>query len=375
MAGVEDLNRIPPTNAEGLAPGVHLDGDSGYIVTPPGDEPNHEDIARVLKASRLNPDDFIVEPGGTQRITTHLDANGNLVQAWYKLRFHRKPERQFDVQQLVEHIHTPIKKPRKPKHQDALTIMLSDQHIGKAEHAGGGTPKIIDRWRTSVTRALADGTYKHINLVLGGDTIEGYISQGGRNITDTDMYLAEQLTTAQELVGWTVRECAEHATHVHVSAVPGNHAETTRVQNVPIGDSYDVMIARNVETAINLIGLGDRVTFHYPTMGDGSVTYTVDGTTFTIAHGHKFKGQMKGAENWWAGHIANGRHPADSHILLAGHFHNFQAANWTRNRWIMFAPSLETESTWFANSTGTTSLPGALVFNTHKGQPHNIHIV
>lgn len=375
MASLDDLNNITPDNPHGWTPGVHLDGDDGYITTPPTHEVNHEDVARILAASRLNPDDFIVDWSRSSRITTHLNADGDLVQAWYKLPFYRKPDRTFDVAELIGNIHTTPDAPPTTGGGDWLTVMLSDQHIGKAAEAGGGTNVIVDRWKQSVVDAVGDGTHPGINLVLGGDTIEGYVSQGGRNINQTDLVLAEQLRVAQELVSWTIQHCLNHTYNVHVAAVPGNHAETTRVQGVPMGDNFDLMIVKNVEQAMGLAGLTNRVTFHYPTMTDGSVTYTLpDTTTFTVVHGHKFKGQMKGAENWWAGHITNNRHPVSAHILLAGHFHNFQAANWTKDRWILFAPSLETESTWFANSTGSTSKPGALVFTTRNNQPTNITI-
>lgn len=374
MTNLDDLNNIPPEPPQGWTPGLHLDGDTGYITTPPTYEINHEDVARILEASRLNPDDFIVDWSRSSRITTHLNAAGELVQAWYKLPFYRKPDRTFDVADLIGNIHTTTDAPATTT-GDWLTVMLSDQHIGKAASAGGGTDTIIARWKHSVLSALGDDDYQGINLVMGGDTIEGYVSQNGRNISETDLVLSEQLQVAQQLVSWTIQRCLEHTPDVHVAAVPGNHAETTRVQNVPIGDNFDLMIVKNVEQAMGIAGLSDRLAFHYPHHTDGSVTYTLpEGTTLTVAHGHKFKGQMKGAQEWWAGHIANGRHPADSHILLAGHFHNFQAANWTRDRWIMFAPSLETESTWFANHTGTTSLPGALTFTTTNSQPHNIRI-
>lgn len=374
MSSLDDLGAIAPEPPPGFTPGLHLDGDEGYVTTVPTED-NHADVASVLKAAQLNPDDFIVDWARAARITAHLDAAGNLVQRWLKFPVTRKPQRTFDVQQLVANIHTPVKKPRKAKNDAALTLMLSDQHIGKAAEAGGGTDMIIERWKQSVSRALVGGTRRAINLVFGGDTIEGYISQGGNNINETDLVLSEQLQVAQQMVSWTIQQCMPLTRELHVSVVPGNHAETTRVQNVPIGDNFDVMIVKNVEQAMKLAGLDDRIAFHYPTMVDGSVTYEVVGTRFTVAHGHKFKGQMKGAENWWAGHITNGRHPKDSHVLLAGHFHNFQASNWTRDRWILFAPSLENESTWFANSTGSTSQPGALVFESRDGMPSNIRIV
>ena len=374
MSSLDNLGEIAPDPPPGVTPGLVLDGDTGYVTTKPTGD-NHADVAAVLKAAQLNPDDFVVDWARAARITVHLDAAGNLVQRWLKFPIDRKPQRAFNVQELVDTIHTPVRRVRKPKSQDVLTIMLSDQHIGKSAEAGGGADMIIERWKQSVSRALVGGTRRAINLVFGGDTIEGYISQGGKNINETDLVLSEQLQVAQQMVSWTIQQALPLAREVHVSVVPGNHAETTRVQNVPIGDNFDVMIVKNVEQAMKLAGLDDRISFHYPTMVDGSVTYEVCGTRFTVAHGHKFKGQMKGAENWWAGHIANGRHPKDSHILLSGHFHNFQASNWTRDRWILFAPSLENESTWFANSTGSTSLPGALVFTSRDGIPMGICIV
>lgn len=372
MSTVEDLTNLPPTGPAGETPGVHLEGDSGFVTTPV-DKQNHEDVAAILRASRLDPDDFFVDWSKSARITTQLDANGDLVQMWTKLPLYRRPERTVDVQDLVERIHEPAEQPAEPARDD-LTIMLTDQHIGKSAEAGGGTERIAQRWKESVMLALIGKRYKNINLVFGGDTIEGYVSQNGRNINQTDLVLAEQLRVAQQLVLWTIQQARNHTIKLHVSVVPGNHAETTRVQGVPMGDNFDVMIVKNVQTALELAG-AENIEFHYPDMTDGSVTYEVEGTTFTVVHGHQFKNQMKGAENWWSGHIANGRHPQAAHILLAGHFHNFQMENWTRDRWIMFGPSLEDESTWFANKTGATAKPGALVFETLDGDPFNVRIV
>lgn len=374
MANVSDLGKVPPQGPDGMSPGVHLEGDSGYI-TAPQDQQNHEDIARILEASHLNPDDFIVDWSKQARITSQINAQGELVQLWAKLPFYRKPERTFDVSEVLDRIHTDVPTPTTVG-GDWLTVMLSDQHIGKSAAAGGGTDQITARWKQCVADAVGGHSWAGINLVLGGDTIEGYVSQGGRNITMTDLVLMEQLRVARQMVSWTIQHCLTHAEQVVVAAVPGNHAETTRVQGVPMGDNYDIGIVQTVEEAMSMAGFGDRITFRYPTMNDGSVTYTLpDDTTFTVAHGHKFKGQMKGAQDWWAGHIANNRHPAASTILLAGHFHNFQASNWTRDRWIMFAPSLENESTWFANQTGATSKPGVLAFTTHGGEPQGIRVV
>ena len=179
---------------------------------------------------------------------------------------------------------------------------------------------------------------------------------------------------AQHLVSWTIQEALKRSKEVHVSAVPGNHGETTRVQGVPMGDSFDTMVVKNVEQAMNLAGAGEFLTFHYPPMQYGSVTYTVSGSTFVVAHGHKFRSQLKGAQDWWSGHIANSRPEKDGQILIAGHFHTALFFNWTRSRWIVFASALESESTWFANATGATSQHGVTTFLSNNGKPYGFQI-
>ena len=83
---------------------------------------------------------------------------------------------------------------------------------------------------------------------------------------------------------------------------------------------------------------------------------------------------MAGAEKWWAGMAVNGREPGAAQILLAGHFHSMQISNFTEDRWIMFGPSLEQQSTWFAEKTGTTARAGVLTFDTEHGTPMNITV-
>ena len=141
-------------------------------------------------------------------------------------------------------------------------------------------------------------------------------------------------------------------------------------------DSFDIQIVNNVQQAIELAGLDDRVSFYYPEPNTGDVTYTAGGLTYAVVHGHRFSGgPVNGAEKWWAGQITNDRPAAAADVLLFGHFHGMRAWSWTARRWIMCAPALETQSTWFANSTGATGNPGVLVFDDVDGKPANISIV
>ena len=373
---IDKLKSLPTPSPIGWEPGVVFDGGQGFVKTPLlEDEPSPEYIREIIKASRLDPDDIVVDWSAKARITSHIGADGNLVQCWYKLPIMQKPDRSFNVDELVASIGSTLNPP--PGERSGWrTIMLSDQHIGKGKEAGGGSDLIARRWEQSVAQALDGAPFKGINLVFGGDTIEGYVSQNGKNIGECDLTLTEQIRVASKLVVSTIQQCMKAADEVIVSAVPGNHSESTRVSSVSMTDSHDLQIVSSAQQAVELAGLSSRCSFYYPDPATGDVTYRAGDTIYTVVHGHKFSGgPVNGAEKWWAGQITNDRPAAAGEILLYGHFHGFRAWNYTAKRWILSAPSLETQSTWFANATGATSLPGVLVFDAADGVPKNITVV
>ncbi|WP_288833693.1 hypothetical protein [uncultured Corynebacterium sp.] len=372
MTSIDDLKRLntPP----GFEPGIQWDGDTGHItVATQGEQPDPEKVNGVIDSSPfLSSDEVQVDWSARPRVSIHHDDNGNLVQAWYKLPLVRRPDRQFDVDELVDMIGDPA-----VIHESRgtwRTILISDTHVGKSEVAGGGSELIAQRWLQSVANALETG-YEGVHVALGGDLIEGYVSQGGRNISETDLTLTEQIRVTQNLVTKTIQMCLEHAPQVVVSVCPGNHGETTRVQGRPMGDSHDIQIVASVQQAFELAGK-DEVTFYYPEPNRGDVTYKAGDDVFTLVHGHKFGGgKMSGAKKWWAGQVMNDRPAAASSVLLAGHFHGFEVANVTARKWVVFGPSLETESTWFANQSGATSRSGVVCFDMIDGEPRKISVV
>ena len=369
---LDDLKNLPTPAPSGWEPGIEWNGHTGHVtVATKGEQPDPEKINGVLDSSPfLSSDEVMVDWSAKPRVSIHHDDAGNLVQAWYKLALLPRIERSFDVQDLVERINEPFM-----AHTTTpawRTIMIMDTHIGKSEDAGGGSELIAKRWLDSVGKALDKG-YEGINLAFGGDLVEGYVSQNGANISQTDLTLTEQMRVAQHLVSRTIQLALEHAPQVIVSVVPGNHGETTRVQNRPMGDSYDIQIVSNVQQAFELAGIED-VTFYYPESNRGDVTYQAGDATFTLVHGHLFKGQMQGAERWWQGQVMNGRPAGASTVLMAGHFHNSQIANVTADKWIMFGPSLETESVWLSNKNGASARSGVLAFDMVDGVPTNIGV-
>lgn len=369
---LKSLNTPAPT---GWTPGVQWDGEHGFVTTRPStdpDAPRDDRWDEVLQRFGLDPERYMVD--GPVRHSA-WDVPGHGIQHAHRARIVERPERTFDVEDLIDNIYAEPSYPYEPR-AGWRTIMLSDTHIGKSAEDGGGSDILIQRWRDSVDRALEDGPFEGINLVFGGDLIEGYVSQHGKNIGGCDLTLTEQIRVAGHLVSDTVQKCLEAASEVIVAAIPGNHGESTRVSNVSMTDSFDIQIVNNVQQAIELAGLDDRVSFYYPEPNSGDVTYTAGGLTYAVVHGHRFSGgPVNGAEKWWAGQITNDRPAAAADVLLFGHFHGMRAWSWTARRWIMCAPALETESRWFANSTGATGNPGVLVFDDVDGKPANISIV
>lgn len=181
MSNLDDLKNLSTPPPQGFTPGVYWSGDEGYVTVAPSEEPpNREDLDYLIAEAKLDPETIEVDWSKRTSISLHTDDAGNMVQCWYKLPIRLKPDRTFDVEELVAHIgdHPGFLTPG----NGWRTIMLSDQHIGKSEDEGGGTETIVERWKQSVATALQDDVLEGVNLVFGGDTIEGYVSQHGRNI-------------------------------------------------------------------------------------------------------------------------------------------------------------------------------------------------
>lgn len=375
MSNIDDLRKLStPPPPSGWEPKLQLDGASGHVTTPPmpaGQEPDGDAWAHVLEKFGLDASRYAIEGPVRQSV---WEVPGHGPQTSYRARIVERPERSFDVEELVDSLYVEPEDIPTGQGNTWRTIQISDAHIGKGALDGGGSDHILNQWKESVTKALDCGARAGVHLAFLGDLIEGQVSQGGQNIAGSDLTLTEQLRVARHLVLWTIQRALEAAPRVIVSATAGNHGETTRVQNRPFTDSHDLDIVNAVQQAVELTDLKDSVEFYFPEEGTAHVTYSVGDTVFSCAHGHLFRGKMQGAEKWLSGMAVNGHPPGAAHILLAGHFHSMQVSNFTENRWIMFGPSLERHSTWFREKTGSTARSGVLAFDTENGTPFNMSI-
>ena len=376
MTSIDDLKNLSTPAPTGFKPGIEWSGDTGHVTVAakPGEEPDRDKINGVIDSSPfLASDEVEVDWSSKPRVSIHHDDNGNAIQIWYKLPLMRRRKGGKDVDDVLDLIYDDIPKPK--LHGDAWrTIQIGDTHIGKSALDGAGSDLLVKRWKESITNVLDMGTAKGIHLAFMGDLIEGENSQGGKNIANNDLTLTESLRVARHLVSWTIQEALHHAENVIVSTVPGNHAETTRLQNRPLTDSHDLDIVSAVQQAFELTEHKDRITWYYPEEGTGHLVYEVDGTIFASAHGHLFKGMLKGAENWWSGMSVSGAPAGAAHILMAAHYHSPLVSNYTRNKWICFGAALEDKSTWLNEQNGASSQPGMLTYLTDGGQPYGFTI-
>lgn len=372
---LDDLKNLPTPPPVGFQPGIEWDGETGHVtVVTSGEQPNPSEVDKVLDtAPFLNSAEIEVDWSARPRVSIHHDDAGAVRQIWYKLPLKKRNDYSVDVDDILDLVYDEIPTPE-VKAGAWRTIQIGDTHIAKSAVDGAGSALLVKRWKESVLNALSLTPAKGIHLAFMGDLIEGENSQGGKNIANNDLTLTESLRVARHLVSWTIQEALLHAKRVVVSAVPGNHGDTTRLQNRPLTDSHDIDVVSAVQQAFDMTPHKDRISWFYPEEGSGHVVYGIDGTVFASTHGHLFKGMLKGAENWWAGMSVSGEPAGAAHVLMAAHYHSPLIANYTRNKWICFGAALEDKSTWLNEQNGASSQPGMLTYLTEKGTPYGFTI-
>ena len=376
MASIDDLKNLSTPAPTGFRPGIEWDGETGHVTVAakPGEEPDRDKINGVIDSSPfLTSDEVEVDWSSKPRVSIHHDDNGNAIQIWYKLPLMRRRKGGKDVDDVLDLIYDDIP-PIWDRGKAWRTIQIGDTHIGKGALDGAGAQLLVDRWKESFTNALGLSRAEGVHLAFMGDLIEGENSQGGKNIANNDLTLTESLRVARHLVSWTIQESLRCVNKVVVSAVPGNHGDTTRLQNRPLTDNHDIDIVSAVQQAFELSPHKDRITWYYPEEGTGHLVYEVDGTIFASTHGHLFKGMLKGAENWWSGMSVSGAPAGAAHILMSAHYHSPLVSNYTRNKWICFGAALEDKSTWLNEQNGASSQPGMLTYLTDGGTPYGFTI-
>lgn len=252
-------------------------------------------------------------------------------------------------------------------------LALGDMQWGKID--GDGVEGTLERAYTGIDQAktlfLHSGEATqtgHLHIAWLGDHVEGFVSQGGANVWRTQLTMSEQIRLTRRLMMYAMTTFAPLVDRLTMAAVPGNHGEPQRFSGKGItryDDSHDTesLIAVADAAALNKAAFG-HVEFYVPRTDEMTVVLDVAGTRVGHVHGHQWRpGQH---EKWWQGQSFGENHLGDVDLLLAGHLHHAHIEELGRRTFVQ-VPSLESESTWWKNLTGTPGNPGMLLLTTKDG--------
>ncbi len=261
-----------------------------------------------------------------------------------------------------------------PSGEYGYLVLLGDMQFGKID--GDGAEGTLRRVIDCLDQAAAllshyDVRFDigHVHIAWLGDHIEGFVSQGGANVWRTPLTLNEQIRLTRRVMLHALTTFAPLAAKVTMAAVPGNHGEAVRFSGKGVtryDDSHDTesLVAVADAAALNPEAFG-HVQFFVPETDELTVVTEVAGTVIAHAHGHQWRPGK--AIEWWQGQAfapSSALHRAD--LLVAGHLHHEHTDSWGP-RTFMQVPSMESESTWYRHSKGTTGAPGLIVAVTRNG--------
>lgn len=254
-------------------------------------------------------------------------------------------------------------------------IALGDMQFGKIDGDGvEGTLKrtidCLDKAADTLAFYRKRFDIGHIHVAWLGDHIEGFVSQGGANVWRTPLGLDDQLTLARRTMIHALTNFADEADRVSMAAVPGNHGEPVRFAGkgtTRYDDSHDTgtLLAVADAAALNPDAFG-HVEFYVPSTDELTVSLDLSGTITAHAHGHKWRPGRH--MEWWKGQAFN-RQSAfhGAQLLLAGHLHH-EFVDSDGDRTFVQPPAMESESTWWRHTKGTTGAPGLIVAVTGQGE-------
>ena len=351
------------------APGVEWLGSEGTITTDTvtGD-PRWEDILRTWD---LDPAEYqIVEPvlfnswGGE-------DGTNN---RQFKAKVIRRVAAPVDLDPLISQALRHKPKKRTYTGAAAMTVVLADWQIGKADHGGvEGTIERIVEARDAVISRVRDlrkigREVSSLNVLWTGDSIEGCLGHYPSQTYSVELDRRDQVKVTRRLLTDSLQTWSKHFEDITVAAVAGNHGENRTGGKAITGvqDNDDLAIVEQVQEilAANPDAFS-HVRFAYA-RDALSLTIPCGEWIIGITHGHVARASGTAEQKlrrWWESQAA-GRQPiGDADILVTGHYHHLRVADWGGCMWLQ-APAMEGGSEWWRVATGQMSQIGTLTFVT-----------
>lgn len=249
-----------------------------------------------------------------------------------------------------------------PNFEGTLVVPTGDYQLGKQD--GGGTRATVDRF-ARIINAIAEEYYYGVeNLVLPvlGDCLEGSVSQGGRNISNLDISPVEQMRVYRRLMMHQLAVLAPLGRRVLVPVVPGNHDESTRVQNLGLHDSWAIEGAVAVQDWMQGRPEYEHVTFLFPDKTEPDITVDVGGVTLAFLHGHTTGNNPDKIIDWWKSQSLGRQLAGEADILVTAHWHHLRVRAVGGNRTHFQIPALDGGSDWYRHKTGDEPDSGIITF-------------
>jgi predicted phosphodiesterase len=180
----------------------------------------------------------------------------------------------------------------------------------------------------------------------------------------TSLTVTEQTRILRRMILRTI-DAFITAPDITFTVVNGNHDQVQRFQETRDDDGHATEAAIAVREALdtNKERYG-HVKIYVPQMDRGHLVINLRGTSMVVAHGHQW--QRTKSLDWWKSQSFHNDNTHQAHILIHGHEHEFSVRS-AKDRLVICAPTMESESTWFSNKYGGQAMRGAVIFTTTEG--------
>jgi hypothetical protein len=359
-------------------PGIDIDpAQGGEFRTKPrpvdqaAPEPEPEE-AELLAEFELDPAVWEIT---SARKSTWQSPSGQWLEA-RKVSFRKRgtgPLAPVDIEAVMSRYPAERLLRQKGASERILMVPAGDLQLGKSE--GGGTEATVERF-CRITDDIAENVARHgfnTSLILPwlGDCIEGIVSGKGRYIAQNDLPISEQVRVYRRLIMHQLGVLAPLAIKILIPVVPGNHDETTRVQEMPVTDSWAIEGASAVADWMSGRPGFEHVEFVFPEPGEMGVTVnvgTVDAPyAISFHHGHVAT-SAAGIIPWWKGQAYGRQHAGQADMLVSAHFHHLRVEHTGGNRTWLQIPALDGGSGWYRRRTGEDAPTGMVSLEITPGK-------
>lgn len=246
-----------------------------------------------------------------------------------------------------------------------MVVVLGDLQAGKVD-VRGGTKELLERLEVAKQDVVARvRKMKPAEIVLldAGDMMEGFESAPGADRTN-DLSQVEQLRLIRRVLWDWISTLAPLTTSLRVVGVPSNHCRVRRGKEA-MGAPDDDYGVENIIACFDIAAAAPlaygHVKFLVPPRYDESLAFAlVGGKILGAAHGHQ--SNVDKFKQYFAGQSLGRKPIGNADIAVFGHYHQLRIQTVGDDRWIIIAPTMDSGSSWFTNTSGDESRPGVATF-------------